>query len=324
MPSNTATTSPPAKTSAWFKVKSSLSDAFIRKPGDGYINGGSRTETFLEPSHPRFNNFSEFGTVIQNPSTHSETELDDCGQWRLEFSIANQGTATKWIDVTHLENYYDRAASGKAAKVVVNMFVCKSRTLKEGKSFDVRILERHPFTSQTFVPMGVGKNDENTRYLVIVAPTLPASKGKDGSRERPSPTQDSRRKKRLRERLLGAKPNPFTNDYSTSTTPAVPDKGIDRWRRPKGAGEPDLENLRAFVVRGYQAVTYGPGTWHAPMVVLGEKEIEFVVMQYANGVGLEDCQEIDIVGGELSVDVSAPATAGSAGAEAHGYMRAKL
>ncbi|KAF7196173.1 Ureidoglycolate lyase [Pseudocercospora fuligena] len=284
----------------------------------------SSNRTILASSSITPSNFSEFGTVIQNPSTHSETELDDDGQWRLEYAVANQGSATKWIDVTHLENYYDRAASGKAAKAVVNMFVCKPRTLKEGKYFDIKILERHPFTSQTFVPMGVGKNDADTRYLVVVAPTMPASKGKGGSREKPYPTQDVRRKKTLKERLLGARPNPFTNDYTSSTTPAVAVKGIDRRRRPKGAGEPDLNNLKAFIVRGDQAVTYGPGTWHAPMVALGEKEIEFVVMQYANGVCLEDCQEIDIVGGELSVDVSAPATAGSMGAEAPGYMRAKL
>ncbi|EME77689.1 uncharacterized protein MYCFIDRAFT_145680 [Pseudocercospora fijiensis CIRAD86] len=287
----------------------------------------SSNQTILASNSITPNNFSEFGTVIQNPSTHSQTDLDDNGQWRLEFSVANQGTATKWIDATYLENYYDRAASGKSAKVVVNMFVSKSRTLKDGKYFDVKILERHPFTSQTFVPMGVGKNDENTKYLVIVAPTLPSGRGR-GSRDKPYPTQDIRRKKSLKERLLGARPNPFTNDYSSSTTPAVSERGVDRWRRPKGSGEPDLENLRAFVVRGDQAVTYGPGTWHAPMVVLGEKEIEFVVMQYANGVGLEDCQEIDIVGGELRVDIGAKPAAVKGVDEDEsskpGYMRAKL
>jgi len=46
---------------------------------------------------------------------------------------------------------------------------------------------------------------------------------------------------------------------------------------------------------GTQSVTYGPGTWHAPMVVLGAKNVDFVVVQYANGVGLEDCQEMEIV-----------------------------
>jgi len=53
-------------------------------------------------------------------------------------------------------------------------------------------------------------------------------------------------------------------------------------------------------------VTYGPGTWHAPMVVLGEKPVEFVVVQYANGVASEDCQEFDIeaASGALAVELS--------------------
>ena len=63
---------------------------------------------------------------------------------------------------------------------------------------------------------------------------------------------------------------------------------------------PNLANIKAFVARGDQAVTYGPGTWHAPMVVLGEQAVDFVVVQYANGVPLEDCQEIELesTGGE--------------------------
>lgn len=218
------------------------------------------------------------------------------------------------------------AKSGKSAKVSVNMFVCRPRKLREGKFFDVKILERHPFTSQTFVPLGVGREErDKVRYLVVVAPTLPAKKGGRDVKEKPYPTQEIKQQKRksLKERLLGARPNPFTNDYMSSTTPSVSSE-MQAWRRPKGVGGPDLGNLKAFVLRGDQAVTYGPGTWHAPMVVLGEKEIEFVVMQYANGVGLEDCQEIEIVSengkGGLSVDVDP----GSAEASAPGIMRAKL
>lgn len=30
------------------------------------------------------------------------------------------------------------------------------------------------------------------------------------------------------------------------------------------------------------------------MIVIGEKEIGFVVVQYANGVDIEDCQEIEL------------------------------
>jgi ureidoglycolate lyase len=82
-----------------------------------------------------------------------------------------------------------------------------------------------------------------------------------------------------------------------------------RRRRPlPGSGLPDLDNLRAFIAKGSQAVTYGAGTWHAPMVVLGNKPVDFVVVQYANGVGLEDCQEVEIKGHDLdhAITISIP------------------
>ena len=44
-------------------------------------------------------------------------------------------------------------------------------------------------------------------------------------------------------------------------------------------------------------MTYGIGTWHAPMVVLGEERIDFVVVQWVSGVGEEDCQEVVFGGG---------------------------
>lgn len=61
---------------------------------------------------------------------------------------------------------------------------------------------------------------------------------------------------------------------------------------------PDLRRVRAFVAHASQAVTYGAGTWHGPMVALGEAgtAIDFVVVQFANGVGLEDCQEVLLEG----------------------------
>jgi ureidoglycolate lyase len=151
------------------------------------------------------------------------------------------------------------------------MFVCQPRDLRKAEGgyggedeadlFDVRILERHPFTPQTFIPMGLGREEDGgTCYLVIVAPTLQGEPRSTGE--------------------------------------------------PKGAGGPDLEGVRAFVVRGDQGVTYGPGTWHAPMIVLGEKAVEFVVVQYANGVGDEDCQEYEIEDGVLGVEVGGSDKAG--------------
>lgn len=77
------------------------------------------------------------------------------------------------------------------------------------------------------------------------------------------------------------------------------------------------------------AVTYGPGTWHAPMVVVGEKPIDFVVVQYANGVGVEDCQEIilkaeDGEKGGITVVVDSDRRGRVLGTVLPGIVRAKL
>lgn len=237
----------------------------------------STSSRLIPATHLDSASFSAFGEVVQNPSTHN-------GVPAVQRVDANQGSATKWLDVTSMRDHYRLAASRRNAKVVFNMFVCKPRGLvkrREKDVFEVKILERHPFTPQTFIPLGLSAEDKGTSYLVIVAPTLPLSR------------EQSREKRTLRGRLLGARPNLFTHDFAPTTTP-VPSTPADH--RPKGPGLPDLDNLRAFVARGDQAVTYGAGTWHAPMVVLGENEIDFVVVQFANGIANEDCQEVEIEG----------------------------
>lgn len=278
--------------------------------------------------------FAEFGTVIENPSSSVVTGENDAEKARPLKSVkANQGTATKYLDVTFLDNHYaTQATSGKAANSVVNMFVCEPRQLKHHAAtrtqvFPVEILERHPHTSQTFLPLGISPHDQDTRYLVIVAPTLSTSHSKGETVPKPYPTQPPRRGRSLKERLLGARPNPFTNDHTPTTTPRAPFFSESE-RRPKGRGLPDLDRLQAFIVRGNQAVTYGPGTWHAPMVVLGSKPIPFVVVQYANGVDQEDCQEVLVRsddGGEgLVVEIPEGDDSDGALLSGAGIMRAKL
>lgn len=90
--------------------------------------------------------------------------------------------------------------------------------------------------------------DSPTRYLVVVAPTIPS-------------------------------PNTESSNHD--------DKDRDR-------GPPDLDNLRAFWGQGGQAVTYAAGTWHSPMAVIGDRSVDFVVLQFSNGVREEDCEEIKI------------------------------
>lgn len=191
--------------------------------------------------------FAPFGHVVENTlKTIDPGSSAAAARLPRNASIANQGSALKLSNVTPMTNNYGLAPSQMPSRPAVSMFVCHPRTLRQASSkklrFDVRILERHPFTTQTFVPMGLAGDDPSTLYLVIVAPTLPQT-----------------------------------------------------WSAPGSEGMPDLRNLKAFVATGTQAVTYGAGTWHAPMVVLGKRPIEFVVYQFTNGVGCDDCQEVDLL-----------------------------
>ena len=213
--------------------------------------------------------FTNFGTVIENPSPTLTSISEALPGLEQQTSLAgpagavmlaNQNTALKYADVTRMINDYAQSPSQTAGKPVVNMFACFPRIpmiAGSGEGQDghtstvcpIRVLERHPFTTQTFVPMGLAASDRSTRYLVIVAPTL-------------APSED------------------------------LPDRG-----------PPDLQNIKAFGAHGGQAVTYAPGTWHAPMAVMGANRVDFVVLQFCNGVPEEDCQEVEVEEG-FEVEVS--------------------
>lgn len=215
--------------------------------------------------------FAPFGTVISSPlprnittaPQHPSAFIPPHGPAPV---LANQGSALKYSPISPLQDgYTGTCPSGKAASARMSMFSCFPRKLRSlddksssevqlnGSSavFDVRILERHPFTTQTFIPIDLSSKtyaggQEEPSFLVIVAPTL---KGETAS----------------------------ATDGSGKTV-SINDP-------------PDLNNIKAFIARGGQAVTYGTGTWHAPMVVLGQRRVDFVVVQFVNGVDEEDCQE---------------------------------
>jgi ureidoglycolate lyase len=262
--------------------------------------------------------FTQFGTVVENPATSPSSKLPVPNRISSPDSVTvNQGFAIKYLDVTHMSNLYSLAPSKKPAKAVMNMFVCAPRTLRplepsasmpsswgdldfddddeDSGSYarqllDIGILERHPFTTQTFIPVGLSQTDRHTQYLVIVAPTLPASASRRSTdRAPPYPTPRAQRKKSLKDIFARARPSPFTNE---AAPPSSLFSRLHPSAHPKGPGLPDLKNLRAFIATGSQAVTYGVGTWHAPMIVIGDRPIDFVVVQFANDVSIEDCQEI--------------------------------
>ncbi len=231
--------------------------------------------------------FAPFGDVVENPRPGLHPSSAD-KQPSLPFSAvaANQGSAIKYQHVSRQINLYDQAPSGRPGSALMSMFVCAARARIPdphparapapipgwipSSTFPVTVLERHPFTTQTFIPLAA---DPTAHYLVLVAPSLPPTLEGD-------------------EAAAAAFPVPS----------ALPPSSAGYPRPLPGAGMPDARRIRAFVANAAQAVTYGAGTWHAPMVALGENgtAIDFVVVQFANGVGVEDCQEVYLEGGVLA------------------------
>ncbi|KAI1778141.1 ureidoglycolate hydrolase [Hypoxylon cercidicola] len=219
-----------------------------------------------EPLTP--SSFAPFGAVLANPAPEKLPHATAAAALPPGVGAvsANQGTAIQYRALAPpLRDLYAQAASARPSSPRTTMFVCGARTLSPSSSsaspqdggglFEVEILERHPFTTQTFVPLAAKE-----RYLVVVAPSLPPDAGSAVEKQLPVPVGDGK----------------------------LP-----------GRGMPDLDGLRAFVATGSQAVTYGAGTWHAPMAALGPAgtAIDFVVVQFANDVPVEDCQEVALEAG---------------------------
>ncbi|KAK9480378.1 hypothetical protein V1514DRAFT_326220 [Lipomyces japonicus] len=183
--------------------------------------------------------FLSFGGVISSrEQLQSHSQID-----------ANYGTATKLVNVSPVENHFAAAPSQVPATLNWNLFRSSrpgglapvEQDEHQGKEkYEVLVLERHPFSTQTFLPMGISAS-ENAAYIVIVAKS-----------------------------------------------------GEDGW--------PDLNTTEAFVARGDQAVTYGSGTWHAPMVSL-QPVTDFAVLIHENGVPNEDCEEVTIPSGSVTIHI---------------------
>lgn len=216
--------------------------------------------------------FSAFGTVIESPlpaATTTNTLPHPPPQGSV---VANQSTALKFPSISPLTSTYHQSWGGAPAKTAVTMFCCFPRELRsttnpsgrESQVFDVRILERHPFTTQTFVPLAAPSYGD-TRSIIIVAPTL-------------------------------------TPPTSTSSgTPYFPQAPSSTQGQAVG-GLPDLQNLKAFVTEPGVGVTYAAGVWHSPMVIVGKSRVDFVVTQWMNGEPTCDCQEVEL-GEGLCVDL---------------------
>ncbi|EXJ56435.1 ureidoglycolate hydrolase [Cladophialophora yegresii CBS 114405] len=235
----------------------------------------------LEPLTP--SSFAEFGTAISSPFpptlTHPPRTAETIppplhAPHQPTAVLANQNSALKTSPISlFVDNYPVRPPTTPRSTPQMSMFSCFPRNLSGigidttpssssssgGLAFKADILERHPYTTQTFAPLGLsaGESDKGSVFLVVVAPSLPGS--------------------------------------VKATFPDGTSKVVTK--------PPDLSRLRAFVARGDQAVTYAAGTWHAPMVVLGQKRVDFLVTQFVNKVAEDDCQEVLLGSNSLRVDL---------------------
>ena len=208
-------------------------------------------------------NFGPFGYVVENPANTSPTHES---LKRMQPTPANQGTALKYSEISPIIDNYAHSPNRLPSKSIMSMFVCSPRPLESVIAVNqarlrnmstiqgvlgLSILERHLYTTQTFIPLGLNPDDTRTSYLVVVAPT------KSG------PSED--------------------------------------------AGLPDVSRTQAFIARGSQAITYGVGIWHAPMMVVGESPVDFVVTQHVNGMPGDDCEEIELTkSGTGGISIAVP------------------
>ncbi|KAH3688119.1 hypothetical protein WICPIJ_000890 [Wickerhamomyces pijperi] len=113
-----------------------------------------------EPLTPE--SFSKFGDIIS--ADHQIQDNDS--------SSANYGTAIKIHKVSRITNNFQDAPSKSTATANFNIFRCSppNHLMKKVDSklvYSSKVLERHPFSSQAFIPMGCDKS--KCAYVVICA-----------------------------------------------------------------------------------------------------------------------------------------------------------
>ncbi|OAX81732.1 hypothetical protein ACJ72_03923 [Emergomyces africanus] len=255
----------------------------------------------VSPSPLTPSSFRPFGTAISSPlptaltrappaATIPSSSSASYSPSDLPFPIlANQSTALKYSPISVFQNNYHQCRSAEAYRrgKAKDGEPCMRRKSSSGL-FDVRILERHPYTTQTFIPLGVPSAMDKQRQDKgdIVLSTGSHDNRNDGEDDNPTPCY-----------LVIVAPSLHGQ---TAQATVVNAQGLREHVLINDP--PDLHNMKAFIAHGGQAVTYGAGTWHAPMVVVGKRRVDFVVVQFVNGIAEDDCQEVAF-GEGLVVDV---------------------
>lgn len=110
--------------------------------------------------------FAPFGRVIQGYSDRAAVPPG------TKITPANGGTATKFHKLALIDSSYP---DGSGATAGLSVFRCNPVEVVNGV-IELKVLERHPYTNQAFIPMGPAEcfgdealPDPGCRYLVVVA-----------------------------------------------------------------------------------------------------------------------------------------------------------
>ncbi|ETN37312.1 uncharacterized protein HMPREF1541_08303 [Cyphellophora europaea CBS 101466] len=130
--------------------------------------------------------YARYGTCVTSPlESDLQSHPSDIPQPRYPEQMApesaNQRSALKSPTISTLTNNYASSTSPSTVRPSMSLFCSFPR--KPTAAFPVTHIERHPYTSQTFVPTGLA-NSEDTFYLVVSAPTL-EGQVRDGIRNPP-------------------------------------------------------------------------------------------------------------------------------------------
>ncbi|KAK8146957.1 Ureidoglycolate lyase [Beauveria asiatica] len=206
--------------------------------------------------------FAPFGDVVGNPRPDvlPTAYAHHAASLPANAASANQGFAIQYRRASRLANLYSSAPSGGPGSPMLSVFVCAARPLSSSSSPSSSSSRRQ---HAEFVVCHLERHPFTTQTFTPLASSASL--------------------------------------YLVIVAPSLPpseadaDMPVAAEGTTPGRGLPNLKELRAFVGTRSQAVTYGAGTWHAPMVVLGPPgtTLDFVVTQFASGVADEDCQLLE-------------------------------
>ncbi|KAG1715751.1 hypothetical protein ID866_1419 [Astraeus odoratus] len=109
--------------------------------------------------------FAPFGQVIQAYCDHTTAPPG------TKITPANGGTASKFHKLALIASSYPE---GSRATTGLSVYRCRAAEVVNGV-VELKVLERHPYTNQAFIPMGNGSlcdealKDPGNTYLVVVA-----------------------------------------------------------------------------------------------------------------------------------------------------------